>query len=86
MAKRGRLQQVGIRAARLQGAGREFESLREYMPDDEMRRIDWKASARSGKLVARQYEVEKSQSVILDRCGPNDARRDRRHSEAGLRH
>jgi uncharacterized protein (DUF58 family) len=65
MARRGRLQQVGIRAARLQGAGREFESLREYMPDDEMRRIDWKASARSGKLVARQYEVEKSQSIIL---------------------
>jgi len=65
MARRGRLQQVGIRAARLQGAGREFESLREYMPDDEMRRIDWKASARRGKLVARQYEVEKSQSVIL---------------------
>jgi uncharacterized protein (DUF58 family) len=65
MAKRGRLQQVGIRAARLQGAGREFESLRDYMPDDEMRRIDWKASARSGKLVARQYEVEKSQSVVL---------------------
>ena len=65
MARRGRLQQVGIRAARLQGAGREFESLRDYMPDDEMRRIDWKASARSGKLVARQYEVEKSQSIIL---------------------
>jgi len=65
MARRGRLQQVGIRAARLQGAGREFESLREYMPDDEMRRIDWKASARSGKLVSRNYEVEKSQSVIL---------------------
>lgn len=65
MARRGRLQQVGIRAARLQGAGREFESLRDYMPDDEMRRIDWKATARRGKLVARQYEVEKSQSVIL---------------------
>lgn len=65
MARRGRLQQVGIRAARLQGAGREFESLRDYMPDDEMRRIDWKATARRGKLVARQYEVEKSQSIIL---------------------
>ncbi|HZP83222.1 MAG TPA: DUF58 domain-containing protein [Chthonomonadaceae bacterium] len=65
MARRGRLQQVGIRAARLQGAGREFESLRDYMPDDELRRIDWKATARRGKLVARQYEVEKSQSVLL---------------------
>jgi uncharacterized protein (DUF58 family) len=65
MARRGRLQQVGIRAARLQGAGREFESLRDYLPDDEMRRIDWKATARRGKLVARQYEVEKSQNVLL---------------------
>jgi uncharacterized protein (DUF58 family) len=65
MARKGRLQQAGIRAARLQGAGREFESLRDYMPDDEMRRIDWKATARRGKLVARQYEVERSQSVML---------------------
>lgn len=65
MARRGRLQQMGIRRARLQGAGREFESLRDYMPDDEMRRIDWKATARRGKLVARQYEVEKSQSIML---------------------
>lgn len=57
MARRGRLQQMGIRRARLQGAGREFESLRDYMPDDELRRIDWKATARRGKLVARQYEI-----------------------------
>lgn len=65
MAKRGRLQQVGIRAARLMGAGREFESLREYQPDDEYRRIDWKATARRGKLISRQYEVERSQNVLL---------------------
>ena len=65
MARRGRLQQVGIRAARIQGAGREFESLRDYLPDDEMRRIDWKATARKGKLVSRQYEVERSQTVII---------------------
>ncbi len=65
MAKRGRLQQSGIRAARLQGAGREFESLRDYEPDDEMRRIDWKATARRGRLISRQYEVERSQTVFL---------------------
>ena len=64
-ARRGRLQQAGIRKARLQGAGREFESLRDYLPDDEMRRIDWKATARRGDLVSRQYEVEKSQNVML---------------------
>ncbi|HEV2474131.1 MAG TPA: DUF58 domain-containing protein [Chthonomonadales bacterium] len=65
LARKGRLQQVGIRAARIQGAGREFESLRDYLPDDEMRRIDWKATARRGKLVSRNYEVERSQTVIL---------------------
>lgn len=65
MARRGRLQQVGIRAARLVGAGREFESLREYQRDDEYRRIDWKATARRGKLISRQYEVERSQNVVL---------------------
>src|ERR1051325_10557921 len=45
MAKRGRLQQAGIRAARLIGAGHEFESLREYQPDDAYRRMGWKAPA-----------------------------------------
>ncbi len=65
MARKGRLQQIGIRNARMQGLGREFESLRDYLPDDEMRRIDWKATARRGKLVARQYEIEKSQNVII---------------------
>ncbi len=65
MARRGRLQQLGVLKTRLQGVGRDFESLRDYLPDDEMRRIDWKATARRGKLVSRQYEVEKSQAVII---------------------
>lgn len=65
MARRGRLQQVGIRAARLVGSGSEFESLREYQRDDEYRSIDWKATARRGKLISRHYEVERSQNVVL---------------------
>ncbi len=65
MARRGRLQHVGIRAARLVGAGHEFESLRDYQPDDDYRRIDWKATARRGKLISRQYEVERSQNLVL---------------------
>ncbi len=64
-ARRGRLQQSGQRKVRMQGIGHDFESLRDYQPDDEMRRIDWKATARRGRLVARQYEVEQSQSVLL---------------------
>lgn len=64
-ALKGRLQMAGVRAMRIQGAGREFESLRDYQPDDELRRIDWKATARRGKLTSRQYETERSQNLFL---------------------
>ncbi len=62
---RGRLQQMGFRQLRLRGQGTEFESLREYTPDDEFRRIDWKATARRGKPIVRDYQTERSQNVIL---------------------
>ncbi len=65
MIRRGRLQMLGLRSARIQGVGGEFESLRDYLPDDEMRRIDWKASAHRGKLVSRQYEAERAQHLFL---------------------
>jgi len=62
---RGRLQQMGFRQLRLRGQGSEFESLREYTPDDEFRKIDWKATARRGKPIVRDYQTERSQNVIL---------------------
>ncbi len=64
-ARPSRLYLSGLRSARIQGAGSEFESLREYLPNDELRRVDWKATARHGKLMSRQYEVERSQSIII---------------------
>ncbi len=65
LARRGRLQQLGIRAARVRGGGSEFESLREYVPGDEYKKIDWSATARRGKLISRQYEAERSQNIML---------------------
>ena len=65
LAKRNRLSMMGMRSSRMQGIGKEFESLREYVPDDEMRRVDWKATARSGKLISRNYEVERAQTIII---------------------
>ncbi len=62
---RGLLRQMGFRQTRLRGLGTEFESLREYTIDDEFRRIDWKATARRGKPIVRDYQVERSQNVIL---------------------
>jgi len=60
-----RQESVGIRQALLHGEGREFESLREYRRDDEYRRIDWKATARRGRFIVRQYQAERDQRVVV---------------------
>lgn len=56
------------RQQRLRGGGREFESLREYQPGDELRAVSWTATARRGKVVTRQFMAERSQQVwaVLD--------------------
>jgi uncharacterized protein (DUF58 family) len=64
LARSGRLQELGLRKARVFGRGTEFERLREYTPDDEYRQISWKATARRGKPIAIQYQTERSQTVI----------------------
>lgn len=56
---------LGPRRVREVGEGREFERLREYVRGDDPRRIDWKATARRGEPIVRQYEAERSQSVVL---------------------
>jgi uncharacterized protein (DUF58 family) len=58
------------RLSRKKGMGREFESLRDYRPDDALRDICWSASARRGKLIVKEFQIERSQPiwVMLD-CG-----------------
>ena len=65
LALRGRLREAGLRHFRQRGAGTSFESLREHLPGEDHRRVDWKATARRGRLIARRYEVERSQSLVL---------------------
>lgn len=65
LARARRLREEGYRIVRRLGAGREFESLREYMPDDDFRDIDWKATARRDRPITRQYQVERSQHLML---------------------
>jgi uncharacterized protein (DUF58 family) len=62
---RNRLIEAGLRKIRLRGTGTEFESLREWSDGDAFRAIDWKATARRGKLMVAQHEVERSQNVML---------------------
>jgi uncharacterized protein (DUF58 family) len=47
------------------GLGTSFESLRDYQPDDDVRLINWKASARSGRPVVNQFRLEQSRDVVL---------------------
>lgn len=65
LRQKGKLNQIGIRRARLRGLGSEFESLREYIQGDDYRKIDWKASARRGKLIVRQFEQERNQPILI---------------------
>jgi uncharacterized protein (DUF58 family) len=57
--------QPGLRPERRAGEGRLFESLREWVPGDDTRTIDWKATARRQKVIARRYEEERRQQVML---------------------
>ncbi len=65
LLRRNRLQELGLRNTRVMGQGTEFERLREYLPDDEYRRIDWKATARRHRPVTIEYQSERSQNIML---------------------
>jgi uncharacterized protein (DUF58 family) len=72
-----RLSQIGILQRRRRGQGLEFHQLREYREGDAQRQIDWKATARSERLVSREYQDERDQQVMLViDCGRRLAARD----------
>ncbi len=62
--RKSRILEVGSRSARNFGGGTEFESLRDYSVDDELRSIDWAATARSGRPVARAYRAQSDQRLV----------------------
>ncbi len=47
------------------GRGREFEHLREYVPNDNFADIDWKATARRRMPIVREYRVERTQDIYV---------------------
>jgi uncharacterized protein (DUF58 family) len=59
-----------LRASRLRGVGTEFESLEEFRPGDDPRRIDWRTSARYRRPIVRRFQIERHRDlVILLDCG-----------------
>ena len=65
LVARTKLIEAGLRRLRRRGMGGEFASLREYTIDDPFRSIDWKATARRGKPMVAQYEVERAQQIVV---------------------
>ena len=63
--RRAQLLQSGLRATAYRGGSDEFDSLREYVSDDEFRRINWKATARSPRPIANEYREEHNQQVVM---------------------
>ena len=55
----------GSHRQRMVGAGREFDQLREYTPDDDYRDINWKATARRSRPISTVYQAERSRDVVL---------------------
>jgi uncharacterized protein (DUF58 family) len=54
------------------GAGHDLFSMRDYQPQDDLRHIDWKATARSRRLTVREFtsEDERRITIVLDTCLP----------------
>lgn len=65
----GRLPESGGRRMRKIGHSMEFEQIKEYVRGDDVRTINWKATARKGSLMVNHYVDEKAQQVycIIDK-------------------
>ncbi|UHD18444.1 DUF58 domain-containing protein [Thiocapsa bogorovii] len=73
---------AGERVRPRRGEGAEFHQLRDYHRGDGLRRIDWKATARMRKLIAREYEDERGRHLVF----LLDAGRRMRHCDAERSH
>lgn len=55
----------GRHASRLRGRGLNFEEMRDYLPGDDVRSIDWKATARTGSPHVRVFTEERDRPALL---------------------
>lgn len=55
----------GRSAVQIRGAGTEFDSLREYVVGDDVRSIDWRATARRADVVVRTWRPERDRRVMI---------------------
>lgn len=87
LAVRNQLSAAGVRRHQRRGQGSDFHQLREFQQGDSLRQVDWKATARYRRPIAREYQDEQNQQLflMLD-CGRRMRHRDggREHLDAAL--
>lgn len=68
LAIHNNLSNIGLKKIRKLGHTQEFEQIKEYVPGDDIRTVNWKATAKQNLLMVNQYQDEKSQPVysIID--------------------
>jgi len=62
---RGRFRDQGATARGPLGLGTEFELIRDYQPDDDVRQVNWRATARLGRPMSNQYRLEQDRDLLL---------------------
>jgi uncharacterized protein (DUF58 family) len=62
--RRGRFRESGHRMRGALGLGTDFESIREYQPDDDIRQVNWAATERLGRPMSNQYRIEQDRDVV----------------------
>jgi uncharacterized protein (DUF58 family) len=62
--RQGRFRDPGLLTRGPLGLGTDFESIRDYVPDDDIRQVNWRATARVGRPMSNQYRVEQDREVI----------------------
>ena len=69
MAFSNKLSEYGLKKIRRIGHTMEFEQIKDYVPGDDIRNINWKATAKRNQLMVNQYQDEKSQPVysVIDK-------------------
>ncbi|MEO4004645.1 MULTISPECIES: DUF58 domain-containing protein [unclassified Flavobacterium] len=65
MAFSNNLFQYGVKKIRRIGHTMEFEQIKEYVPGDDIRTLNWKATAKRNQLMVNQYQDEKSQNIYM---------------------
>jgi uncharacterized protein (DUF58 family) len=60
----GRFRDPGLRTRGPLGLGTDFESIRDYQPDDDVRQINWPATARTGRAMSNVYRIEQDRDVV----------------------